>query len=265
MVSLNTTDLSVGYDKKIILNDVTIEIPQNKITSLIGPNGSGKSTLLKSLARILNPVKGEVMLDGENIHQMDSKMVAQKIASLSQTSAQINGLNVEEIVAYGRFPYQKGFSGLRERDHALINWALEATDLTGLRDRTLATLSGGQQQRVWIAMALAQDTDILILDEPITFLDPAHQLEILHLLTRINQQGKTILMTIHDLNHASRFSDYILGMKKGALIMQGSPEEVFTEKNMGELFDIRAHFYKTSGDSKPVLLHYDLLKGSPLG
>ena len=227
MTKLNTTDLSIGYDKKIVVNDITVEIPKGQITSLIGPNGSGKSTLLKTLARILEPAKGEVFIDGENIQRLDTKTVAQKIASLSQTSTQISGLTVEEIVAYGRFPYQKGFSGLKEQDHHLINWAIEATNLQELKERTLITLSGGQQQRVWIAMALAQDTDILILDEPITFLDPAHQLEILELLQGINRQGKTILMTIHDLNHASRFSDYLLGMKNGELIFQGTPKEIF--------------------------------------
>lgn len=260
MTKLNTTDLSIGYDKKIVVNDITVKIPKGQITSLIGPNGSGKSTLLKALARILEPAKGEVFIDGENIQRLDTKTVAQKIASLSQNSTQISGLTVEEIVAYGRFPYQKGFSGLKEQDYQLINWALEATNLQELRDRTLITLSGGQQQRVWIAMALAQDTDILILDEPITFLDPAHQLEILELLQGINRQGKTILMTIHDLNHASRFSDYLLGMKNGELIFQGTPKEIFTAEKLLNLFDIQATFATMPNSDKPLVLTYDLVK-----
>lgn len=260
MTKLNTTDLSIGYDKKIVVNDITVEIPKGQITSLIGPNGSGKSTLLKTLARILEPAKGEVFIDGENIQRLDTKTVAQKIASLSQTSTQISGLTVEEIVAYGRFPYQKGFSGLKEQDHHLINWAIEATNLQELKERTLITLSGGQQQRVWIAMALAQDTDILILDEPITFLDPAHQLEILELLQGINRQGKTILMTIHDLNHASRFSDYLLGMKNGELIFQGTLKEIFTAEKLLNLFDIQATFATMPNSDKPLVLAYDLVK-----
>jgi iron complex transport system ATP-binding protein len=260
MTKLNTTDLSIGYDKKIVVNDITVEIPKGQITSLIGPNGSGKSTLLKTLARILEPAKGEVFIDGENIQRLDTKTVAQKIASLSQTSTQISGLTVEEIVAYGRFPYQKGFSGLKEQDHHLINWAIEATNLQELKERTLITLSGGQQQRVWIAMALAQDTDILILDEPITFLDPAYQLEILELLQGINRQGKTILMTIHDLNHASRFSDYLLGMKNGELIFQGTPKEIFTPEKLLNLFDIQATFATMPNSDKPLVLAYDLVK-----
>lgn len=261
MTQLNTTDLSIGYEKKIVVNDITVEIPKGQITSLIGPNGSGKSTFLKALARILEPAKGEVFIDGENIQRLDTKAVAQKIASLSQTSNQISGLTVEEIVAYGRFPYQKGFSGLKEHDHQLINWALAATNLQQLKDQTLVTLSGGQQQRVWIAMALAQDTDVLILDEPITFLDPAHQLEILELLQEINHQGKTILMTIHDLNHASRFSDYLLGMKKGELLFQGTPKEMFTADKLLNLFDIQATFATMPNSDKPLVVSYDLVKG----
>lgn len=261
MTQLNTTDLSIGYEKKIVVNDITVEIPKGQITSLIGPNGSGKSTFLKALARILEPAKGEVFIDGENIQRLDTKAVAQKIASLSQTSNQISGLTVEEIVAYGRFPYQKGFSGLKEHDHQLINWALEATNLQALKNQTLNTLSGGQQQRVWIAMALAQDTDVLILDEPITFLDPAHQLEILELLQKINHQGKTILMTIHDLNHASRFSDYLLGMKKGELLFQGTPKEMFTADKLLNLFDIQATFATMPNSDKPLVVSYDLVKG----
>lgn len=260
MTKLNTTDLSIGYEKKIIVNDITVEIPAGKITSLIGPNGSGKSTFLKALARILEPAKGEVLINGENVQRLDSKAVAQKIASLSQSSSPVSGLTVAEIVAYGRYPYQKGFSGLKEPDHQLIRWALQATNLTKLQDRTLATLSGGQQQRVWIAMALAQDTDILILDEPITFLDPAHQLEILELLQAINRQGKTILMTIHDLNHASRFSDYLLGMKQGELIFQGTPKEIFTAEKLLNLFDIQATFATLPNSDKPIVLAYDLVK-----
>lgn len=260
MTKLTTADLSVGYDKKIIVKDITVDIPAGQITSLIGPNGSGKSTFLKGLARILEPAQGKVLIDGENVQRLDTKTVAQKMASLSQSSAQINGLTVEEIVSYGRFPYQKGFSGLKEIDHQLIDWAIESTNLQQLRKRSLTTLSGGQQQRVWIAMALAQDTDILILDEPITFLDPAHQLEILELLKEINRQGKTILMTIHDLNHASRFSDYLLGMKQGKLIFQGTPQEIFTTDKLLQLFDIQATFATLPNSDKPIVLSYDLVK-----
>ena len=156
----------------------------------------------------------------------------QKITLLAQTSEHPTGMTVEEVVSYGRYPYQKLFSGMDTQDHEAIEWALDATGLAGFRMRDIATLSGGQTQRVWIAMALAQETDILILDEP-TFLDPAHQLEILQLLTEINQMKQTtILMSIHDINHASRFSDYLLAMKNGKLITEGTPEEVITKECM---------------------------------
>ncbi|HLQ39863.1 MAG TPA: ABC transporter ATP-binding protein [Tetragenococcus sp.] len=260
MARLQTNDLSCGYEKKIVLNDVTIEIPEKKITSLIGPNGSGKSTLLKALARILEPNYGQVQIDGENIQGLDSRKIAQKIASLAQKANTVEGLSVEEIVSYGRFPYQKGFSGLKKSDHEQIEWALEATSLIALRKRSLSHLSGGQQQRVWIAMALAQDTDILILDEPISFLDPAHQLEILYLLEEINRQGKTILLTIHDLNHAAQFSDYILGMKEGRVIMSGTPQKIFTKEHLLKLFDIAPQIVVSEKNQKPLIISYDLAR-----
>lgn len=260
MVNLATNELSCGYEKKTILADLTVEIPDKKITSLIGPNGSGKTTLLKALARILTPNKGNVQIDGEDINRLDTKYVAQKIATLSQKNKSVTGLSVAEIVAYGRFPYQKGFAGLQKRDHEWIQWALEATGLLALKKRTLNTLSGGQQQRVWIAMALAQDTDILILDEPISSLDPAHQLEILYLLEDINRKGKTILMTIHDLNHAAQFSDHVIGLRQGQLLFQGSPQETFTSQHLLELFDIRPEVAFSEKNQKPIILSYDLVR-----
>ncbi|MDN6639975.1 MAG: ABC transporter ATP-binding protein [Tetragenococcus sp.] len=260
MAKLATAHLSCGYDKKDVLHDVTLEIPEKKITSLIGPNGSGKTTLLKALARMLPPSSGQVRMNGKDINYLDSKHVAQKIASLSQKTSQVAGLSVAEIVAYGRFPYQKGFAGLRKKDREIIQWAMEVTGLFPLKKRTLNTLSGGQQQRVWIAMALAQDTEILILDEPISFLDPAHQLEILYLLETINRQGKTILMTIHDLNHAAQFSDYIMGLKEGRLLVEGSPQEVFTQQHLLELFDICPEVVFSEKKQKPFIISYDLVR-----
>lgn len=260
MAKLVTTDLSFGYEKKNILADITVEVPEKKITSLIGPNGSGKTTLLKTLARILTPNKGNVYIDGEVMNHLDTKYVAQKIASLSQKNNQVTGLSVAEIVAYGRFPYQKSFAGLQRNDRKLIEWALEVTGLLSLKKRTLNTLSGGQQQRVWIAMALAQDTEVLILDEPISSLDPAHQLEILYLLEDINRQGKTILMTIHDLNHAAQFSDYVMGVKQGQLLFEGSPQEIFTPERLLELFDIRPEVIFSEKSQKPLIISYDLVR-----
>lgn len=262
-MEIKTEELFVGYQANAIIKDLTTEIPKGKITSLIGPNGSGKSTFLKALARVLHPMKGVVLLEGQPVHQLASKEVAKNIALLSQNSEANIGLTVKEVVSYGRYPYQKGFSGLNQTDYEKIDWAIQVTGLSNFANRGIHTLSGGQRQRVWIAMALAQDTDILILDEPTTFLDPAHQLEILSLLNAINKKhGKTIIMSIHDLNHASRFSDHILALKKGKLLFEGPPEQVFTEDIMQNIFEIKASFTTNGHDSKPILLTYDLIEGS---
>lgn len=263
MTKLSAEKLFVGYQAKEIIKNISIEIPEGKITSLIGPNGSGKSTFLKALARVLQPMQGDVSLEGESIFQIASKEVAKKIALLSQISEANSGLTVKEVVSYGRYPYQKGFSSLTKTDYEKIQWAIEVTGLNDLIDRGVNRLSGGQKQRVWIAMALAQDTEILILDEPTTFLDPAHQLEILSLLQAINQEHhKTIVMSIHDLNLASRFSDYILAMKSGELLYQGTPQEVLTSSIMADIFEINATFVTGTEQTKPIILTYDLLKGS---
>lgn len=263
MTSLKAVDIIAGYPNKKVIEKLSLSVPKNSIVSLIGPNGSGKTTLLKALARIITPETGIIYLDEKNIKELKTKLIAQKIALLAQTTSSIEGVKVREIVSYGRFPYQKSFQGLSTNDYELIDWALEATQLTELQNQFIDNLSGGQQQRVWLAMALAQDTEFLILDEPITYLDPAHQLEILMLLQKINQQAqKTILMTIHDLNHAARFSDYIFGMKAGNLIVEGTPEEVYTKDNLAKLFNIDATVECDPISKKPLLLTYDLLKGA---
>ncbi|WP_430604949.1 ABC transporter ATP-binding protein [Enterococcus sp. DIV0125] len=260
MAKIEAVDIAAGYPKKQIIDALSVKIPEGKITSLIGPNGSGKSTLLKSFTRILPVKKGKIIVNDSEISTYSSKELAQKIALLAQSSDHPLGMTVEEIVSYGRYPYQKPFSGLTVEDQEAIQWALEATSLDTLKTREIATLSGGQAQRVWIAMALAQETDILILDEPITFLDPAHQLEILHLLEEINRvKQTTILMSIHDINHASRFSDYLLGLKAGQLLVEGSPKEVITKEWMREIFEIDAQIVHLADSDKPVFLTYDLL------
>ncbi len=260
MTRLRAADIAAGYENKKIIENMSVTIPEGKITSLIGPNGSGKSTLLKSFTRILPVKSGKIIVNDFDISTYSSKELAKKIALLAQTSEHPIGMTVEEVVSYGRYPYQKLFSGMDAQDHEAIEWALDATGLSGYRTRDIATLSGGQTQRVWIAMALAQETDILILDEPTTFLDPSHQLEILQLLSQINQiKQTTILMSIHDINLASRFSDYLLGMKDGELITEGTPEEVITKECMKKIFEIDATIVTLPKTNKPVFLTYDLL------
>lgn len=261
MTTLEAVGITTGYINKQVIEKLSVRIPEGKITSLIGPNGSGKSTLLKSFTRILPVQDGKIIVNGSEIATYSTKTLAQKIAFLAQSSEHPLGMTVEEVVSYGRYPYQKFFSGLNEVDLTAIEWALEATHLTDLKERELSSLSGGQAQRVWIAMALAQEADILILDEPTTFLDPAHQLEILQLLSEINQTKQTtILMSLHDINHASRFSDYLIGMKKGELLVHGTPDEVVTKEWMREIFEIDAQIVQLPETKKPVFLTYDLIR-----
>lgn len=254
-------NISISYDQQTIVNDLTIQIPDGKITTIIGSNGCGKSTLLKAMTRIIPYQSGHVILDGQKIQMMNTKELAKQMAILPQTQESSVGLLVEELVAYGRFPYQKGFGRLTKEDRSIINWALEVTNTAQYRDRSVDTLSGGQRQRVWIAMALVQDTNIIFLDEPTTYLDLAHQLETLELLKNLNtQENRTIIMVLHDLNHAARFSDYMVALSGGHLICAGIPEEVMTPATLSKVFQIDALIGTDPRTSKPICLTYDLIK-----
>lgn len=259
MTKLMTNHLILGYPQKEVIKDLTMELPVGKVSALIGPNGSGKSTILKALARVLPPLGGQVLLDGEDIRKWPTKEVAHKIALLPQNSDSSLSLTVRELVGFGRFPYQRGFRGLQKADQEAIQWALAATGIAELADRNIQALSGGQRQRAWIAMALAQDTDIVILDEPTTYLDPAHQLEIMQLLAGINQKhNKTILLSIHDLNHASRFADHLFALKDGVLVKEGPPEFVMTRECLVELYEIDAELTTFPDSRKPLVTSYEL-------
>ncbi|MFV0557532.1 MAG: ABC transporter ATP-binding protein [Enterococcus sp.] len=259
MTKLRAENIQAGYLKNIIINNLSITIPEGQIVGLIGPNGSGKSTLLKTLVRIIQPQSGAVFLDEEHLKNISTKEIAQKMALLAQSGESALGLTIYDIVSFGRYPYQKGFRPLSKTDLAEIDWALAATNLTHLANQRVDSLSGGQKQRVFIAMALAQDTDIVILDEPTTYLDPAHQLEILNLLVKINQEKKkTIILSIHDLNLASRFCDYLFALKAGQLVFEGTPEQVLTVEHLRTLFDIEALLATYPNTQKPLLVSYEL-------
>lgn len=263
MEALKVEQVDIGYSNELIIEDLSVSILENKITTIIGPNGCGKSTLLKAISRILKIKKGAVYLDGKAIHQLETKEVAKKMAILPQSTEAPAGLTVFELVSYGRFPHQKGFGSLKKKDYEYIYWAIDVTGLNEFKDRPIEALSGGQRQRVWIAMALAQDTEILILDEPTTYLDLAHQLDILLLLQRLNvEEGRTIVMVLHDLNHASRFSDYMIAMKDGVLIKEGTPEEVMTCPNLQLVFNIDASIVTCPFSSNPICLSYQLCQKS---
>ncbi len=262
MVRLSTVDLNIGYGERLIVNNLSLTIPDKKITTIIGPNGCGKSTLLKAMTRIIPKKSGAVLLDGVNISKESTKALAKKMAILPQTPESTNGLTVSELVSYGRFPYQKGFGQLTKKDFEVIEWALEVTGTKDFKYRPVDALSGGQRQRVWIAMALAQETDIIFLDEPTTYLDMAHQLEILELLQRLNtEQERTIIMVLHDLNQAARFADYIIALKDGKIVEAGTCEKVIHHDVLKKVFQIDAKIGRDPETNKPICLTYNLLKG----
>lgn len=262
MTRLYADSLSVRYEERTIIKNLSLEIPDKKITTIIGANGCGKSTLLKAITRIIPYNSGSVILDGKNILKENTKLLAMKMAILPQTPESGIGLTVGEIVSYGRFPYQNGIGRLTKKDYQVINWALEVTGTKEFKLHSIDALSGGQRQRVWIAMALAQETDIIFLDEPTTYLDMAHQLEVLELLKKLNtEEGRTIVMVLHDLNQAARFSDYIIALKSGKIVKAGTPEEVITKEVLKEVFNIEAEITKEPKTNKPICLTYNLLKG----
>lgn len=259
--SINTEGLNIAYGNLDIVKDMNLSIPKGKITAIIGANGCGKSTVLKTIARILQPKGGAIYINGLDIQGQSSKEIAKMMAVLPQNPQAPNGLTVDELVTYGRFPHQSSFGKLKKEDREIIDWALKVTGMMEYRDRPIEALSGGQRQRVWIAMALAQETDILLLDEPTTYLDLAHQLEILQLLEDLNKkQGTTIVMVIHELNNAARFADYMIGVKAGKIVCEGEPFEVMTKENLKVIYNIDAEIIKCPRNNKPICITYDLIK-----
>jgi iron complex transport system ATP-binding protein len=263
MTTLSAEQLTIGYEERIIVEKLNLYIPSNQITAIIGPNGCGKSTILKTIARLHPALSGVIYLDGKMIHKTPTKEVAKKLAILPQSPEAPSGLTVYELISYGRTPYQTGFSRLSKHDCQMIDWALEVTGLTNLRDQSVDTLSGGQRQRAWIAMAIAQETDLLLLDEPTTYLDLAHQLEVLQLLEKLNQEdGRTIAMVIHDLNHAARFAHHMVALKNGKIVKQGTPEKVMTADVLKQVFNIDTVIVTDPRTAKPAMISYDLVTSS---
>ncbi|WP_010278284.1 ABC transporter ATP-binding protein [Paenibacillus senegalensis] len=259
MNRLMTRHLDIGYGDIPIVQDLNVEIPSGQVTALVGANGSGKSTILKTMARIMKPGSGNVLLDGKSIHQQSTKEVARQLAILPQNPTAPEGLTVSELVTYGRFPHQKGFGTLTKEDKQMVEWAIQITGMEPFHNRPIDQLSGGQRQRAWIAMALAQGTDILFLDEPTTFLDMAHQLEILMLLDKLNEQEqRTIVMVVHDLNHASRYADHMIAIKKGKVVQSGTPAEVMTPGVLRDVFGIEADIVPDPRSGVPLCLPFDL-------
>ena len=238
MRSLQAAELSLSYENRTIIDGLDLTIPPGRITALVGPNGCGKSTLLRGLSRLLKPRSGAVYLDGKAIVRLNAKEVAKQIGILPQAPTAPEGMTVYELVAQGRYPHQGWFEQWSDTDAQVIVEALTVTNLSDLADRPLDTLSGGQRQRAWIAMALAQDTEILLLDEPTTYLDMAYQLEVLDLLHDLNEQGRTIVMVLHDLNQACRYADHLIALREGCIVAQGAPVEVMTEEIVAQVFGL---------------------------
>lgn len=261
MNSIVTKQLKVGYDGNIVVPSFDAEIRQGKITSIIGANGCGKSTVLKAIGRIIRSESGVIIINDSDMSSMKNKDIAKQMAILPQTPTAPGTLTCRELVAYGRFPYQRGFGRLTKEDKDIVGWALEVTNMGDFADREIASLSGGQRQRVWIAMALAQQTGIILLDEPTTYLDLAHQLEVLELLKQLNEnQNTTIVMVLHDLNLASRYSHYMLAMKDGRIEVYGEPKEVMTETMLEHCFGIDGDIIADRRSGKPMCLSFDLVK-----
>ncbi|MBD8034038.1 MULTISPECIES: ABC transporter ATP-binding protein [Solibacillus] len=261
MYAFQVERLTTGYENTRIIESLNVSIQTGKITTIIGPNGCGKSTLLKTIGRILKQECGEIFLQEENMNTMSTKEIAKKLALLAQSPAAPGQLKVHELIAYGRYPHRKNVGRLTKEDIEKINWAMEVTHTEEFRDRELAALSGGQRQRVWLAMALAQETDILLLDEPTTYLDMAHQLEVLEIVQQLNKNfGCTIVMVLHDLNHAARFSDELIIMKKGAVLHTGTPEQMMTAEILKEVFQIEAKIILDTEHQVPVCFSYNLMK-----
>lgn len=231
--------IRLAYDQRVVVDELSLEIPDGRITAVVGPNACGKSTLLRALARLLKPQTGQVMLDGSEIHSLKTKEVARRLGLLPQSPIAPDGITVVDLVARGRSPHQRLLQQWSNSDEEAVTAALVATSTHDLADRCVDELSGGQRQRVWIAMALAQETPLLLLDEPTTFLDIAHQVDVLNLVADLNEQRNgTIVMVLHDLNQACRYAHHLVAMKEGVIVAAGDPKDVITAELVGEVFGL---------------------------
>ena len=237
--SMEVRDLFFSYGKNKVLKGTSFTIEEGKITTIMGANGCGKSTLFNLMTKNLYPRKGNIFLYGKNIQNLGLKDFAKRVSIVHQYNSSADDITVERLVSFGRTPHRKMMQGRRDEDEKMIRWAMEVTNILKYRDKEVSRLSGGQRQRVWIAMALAQNTKILFLDEPTTYLDIRYQIEILKLVKKLNQEyGITIIMVLHDMNQAIHFSDRIIGLKEGEVAVQGAPDEVITEECIRDLYGI---------------------------
>lgn len=239
MGTLKTDSLSLSYDARLVIDELTLTVPEGLVTVIVGANASGKSTLLRGLARLLKPTAGAVHLDGEDVHRLPTKEVARRVGLLPQAPITPDAVTVADLVARGRHPHQRWYAQWSAADEAAVATALDATGCTSIAARPVDELSGGQRQRVWIAMALAQETPILLLDEPTTYLDLAHQMEVLDLLADLNaERGRTLVLVLHDLNQACRYAHHLVALCDGRIVAEGTPGDVVTEDMVRRVFGI---------------------------
>jgi iron complex transport system ATP-binding protein len=253
--TLTARGLCAGYGETDILHGLDLAVPPGKITAIVGANACGKSTLLRTISRLLSPRRGQVLLDGKSIHKTPPRELARTLGLLPQSPVAPEGITVADLVSRGRHPHQNLFSRWTRKDDEAVDGALNATKTAELAERPVDELSGGQRQRVWIAMALAQETEVLLLDEPTTFLDISHQVEVLDLLTDLNHsRGTTIVMVLHDLNLAARYADYLVAMAGGRVHVFGRPEDVLTQENVRRVFGLQSRIIIDPTSGRPLML-----------
>lgn len=252
---LYAKDLTLGYDKKIVARELSVSIPQGKLTVIIGPNACGKSTLLRTLSRLMPPQSGTVFLDGKLIGDYGTRDVAKRLGLLPQSSTAPGDISVADLVARGRYPHQSLFSRWTAQDTLAVNDAMHATGVFELAESTVNSLSGGQRQRVWIAMVLAQQTPLLLLDEPTAWLDIAHQIDLMELMCRLNQEnGRTLVVVLHDLNQACRYAGHLIAMRDGKILAEGAPADIVTPALIEQVFGLRCAIIDCPVSHTPLII-----------
>jgi len=246
--------VQLGYDERVVIEDLSLVVPDGSFTVIVGPNACGKSTLLRALARMIKPRSGQVLLDGHEIATLRSKEVARRLGLLPQSSIAPEGITVADLVARGRYPHQSMLRQWSVDDAETVAEAMEVTNVTDLADRMVDELSGGQRQRVWIAMVLAQETPLLLLDEPTTFLDIAHQIEVMDLLADLHAAGRTVVAVLHDLNQAARYASHLVAMRAGAIVDTGEPSEILTADLIQAVFGLRSQVVPDPVTGTPMVV-----------